>query len=45
MTQEIDKPKSPFAVFRRPAFTRLWTAQLISTIGDAFTMLAAGIYV
>jgi len=23
----------------------LWTAQLISTIGDAFTMLAAGIYV
>ena len=36
---------SPFAVFRNPSFTRMWTAQLISTIGDAFTMIAAGIYV
>jgi CRP-like cAMP-binding protein/Na+/melibiose symporter-like transporter len=40
----LSKP-SPFAVFGNPAFTRLWTAQLISTIGDAFSMLAAGIYV
>ena len=45
MSQETVKPKSPFAVFRKPAFTRLWSAQLASTIGDAFTMLAAGIYV
>lgn len=46
MAQETTAhPKSPFAVFRKPAFTKLWTAQLISTIGDAFTMLAAGIYV
>ena len=36
---------SPFAVFRNPSFTRMWLAQLISTIGDAFTMIAAGIYV
>ncbi|GAB4579312.1 MAG: hypothetical protein Fur0022_20500 [Anaerolineales bacterium] len=36
---------SPFAVFRNRSFTRMWLAQLISTIGDAFTMIAAGIYV
>ena len=36
---------SPFAVFRKPAFARMWTAQLISTIGDSFTSIAAGIYV
>ncbi|HNB53294.1 MAG TPA: MFS transporter, partial [Anaerolineales bacterium] len=36
---------SPFAVFRNPSFTRMWLAQLVSTIGDAFTMIAAGIYV
>jgi CRP-like cAMP-binding protein/Na+/melibiose symporter-like transporter len=40
----LTKP-SPFAVFNNPAFTKLWAAQLVSTIGDAFTMLAAGIYV
>ena len=46
MSEEIGLSKlSPFAVFNNPAFTRLWTAQLVSTIGDAFTMLAAGIYV
>ena len=36
---------SPFAVFRNRSFTRLWLAQLVSTIGDAFTMIAAGIYI
>lgn len=36
---------SPFAVFRNRSFTRLWFAQLISTIGDAFIMIAAGIYI
>ncbi len=36
---------SPFAIFRNRSFTRMWLAQLISTIGDAFTMIAAGIYV
>jgi CRP-like cAMP-binding protein/predicted MFS family arabinose efflux permease len=36
---------SPFTVFRNPAFARLWTAQLVSTIGDSFTAIAAGILV
>jgi len=36
---------SPFAVFRRASFTRMWLAQLISTIGDSFTMIAAGILI
>ena len=36
---------SSFAVFRNKSFTRLWFAQLISTVGDAFTMIAAGIYI
>lgn len=36
---------SPFAVFRKPVFTRLWLAQLISTIGDSFTMIASGILI
>ena len=34
-----------FAVFRKPDFTRLWFAQLISTIGSSLTDLAAGIIV
>ena len=46
MTEEKIQPqKSPFAVFRNPSFTRLWIAQLVSTIGDSFTILAAGIYI
>jgi DHA3 family macrolide efflux protein-like MFS transporter len=46
MAQESEAANhSPFAVFRKPAFTKLWTAQLVSTIGDSFTLLAAGIYV
>jgi MFS transporter, DHA3 family, macrolide efflux protein len=36
---------SPFAVFRNHSFTRMWLAQLISTIGDSFTMIASGILV
>jgi len=34
-----------FAVFRKPDFTRLWLAQLVSTIGSSLTDLAAGILV
>ncbi|HSM37792.1 MAG TPA: MFS transporter, partial [Candidatus Limnocylindrales bacterium] len=36
---------SPFAIFRNRNFSLLWTGQLISTIGDALTSLAAGIYI
>jgi CRP-like cAMP-binding protein/sugar phosphate permease len=36
---------SPFAVLRKRAFVFLWSAQLVSTIGDALTSLAAGIIV
>jgi MFS family permease len=36
---------SPFAVLRKRAFVLLWSAQLVSTIGDALTSLAAGIIV
>lgn len=42
---EVLARSSPFTIFRSPAFTRLWFAQLISTIGDSFTAIAAGIYV
>lgn len=46
MTQApVQNKISPLAVFRNRSFTRLWFAQLISTIGDAFTMIAAGIYI
>jgi CRP-like cAMP-binding protein/sugar phosphate permease len=36
---------SPFAILRNGRFVRLWTAQLVSTIGDSLTSLAAGILV
>ncbi len=36
---------SPFAVFRNPNFSKIWTGQLISTMGSALTSLAASIYV
>jgi DHA3 family macrolide efflux protein-like MFS transporter len=36
---------SPYAVLRNRSFRRIWTAQLVSTIGDALTSLAAGIIV
>ncbi len=38
-------PVGPFAIFRNRHFVLLWTGQLISTIGDALTSLAAGIIV
>ena len=38
-------PVGPFAVFHNRFFVKLWTGQLISTIGDALTSLAAGIIV
>lgn len=41
MTQHL----SPFAVFRNRNFTLLWSAQLVSTIGDALMALAASILV
>jgi hypothetical protein len=43
-TTVLDRP-STFSVFRNPTFTRMWAAQLVSTIGDSFTAIAAGIYV
>jgi hypothetical protein len=36
---------SPFAVFRNRSFRLIWSGQLISTVGDALTALAAGILV
>lgn len=45
MTNSAPASISPFAVFRNKSFTRMWFAQLISTIGDSFTMIAAGILV
>lgn len=44
-TYTLAPQPSPFAVFRNRSFTLLWSGQLISTIGDALTGLAAGIYV
>jgi MFS transporter, DHA3 family, macrolide efflux protein len=38
-------PVGPFAIFHNRFFVNLWTGQLISTIGDALTSLAAGIIV
>ena len=45
MTAALPAQPSPFAVLRNGRFVRLWTAQLVSTIGDALTSLAAGIIV
>ncbi len=36
---------SPFAVFRNANFTRMWTGELVSTMGSALTSLAASIVV
>lgn len=43
--QPARAPASPFAIFRNKYFTYLWTGQLVSTVGDALTSLAAGIIV
>lgn len=42
---EPAKHLSPFAVFRNSNFTKIWTGQLVSTMGTALTSLAASIYV
>jgi MFS family permease len=44
ITPTIATP-SPFAVFRNRNFTLIWSGQLISTIGDSLTALAASILV
>jgi MFS family permease len=36
---------SPFSVFRNRNFSLLWTGQLVETIGNALTSIAASIYV
>jgi DHA3 family macrolide efflux protein-like MFS transporter len=41
----VPTPVGPFAIFRNRYFVYLWTGQLVSTIGDALTSLAAGIIV
>lgn len=45
MAAPIAAPVGPFAIFRNRYFVYLWTGQLVSTIGDALTSLAAGIIV
>ncbi len=42
---DLPSQPSPYAVLRNRSFRRIWTAQLVSTIGDALTSLAAGIIV
>lgn len=45
-TAPVSPPSlSPFAVFRNGNFSRMWTGQLISTMGSALTSLAASILV
>ena len=38
-------PASTFAIFRNRNFSLLWTGQLVETIGNALTSIAASIYV
>jgi CRP-like cAMP-binding protein/sugar phosphate permease len=45
MTNAIPASPSPFAVFRNRNFSLLWTGQLVETIGNALTSIAASIYV
>ena len=45
MTRSTNAPISPFAVFRNRNFSLLWTGQLVETIGNALTSIAASIYV
>jgi MFS family permease len=44
MTQQA-APASMFAIFRKRDFSLMWSAQLISTIGEALTDLAAAILI
>ncbi|HKY54617.1 MAG TPA: MFS transporter, partial [Anaerolineales bacterium] len=45
MTNATPASLSPFAVFRNRNFSLLWTGQLVETIGNALTSIAASIYV
>lgn len=45
MTIARTAPPSPFAVFRNRNFSLLWTGQLVETIGNSLTSLAASIYI
>lgn len=45
MTNATHASVSPFAVFRNRNFSLLWTGQLVETIGNALTSIAASIYV
>lgn len=45
MTSVAMGSASPFAIFRNRNFTLLWTGQLVSTIGNSLTSLAASILV
>lgn len=45
MTTARPASASPFAVFRNRNFSLLWTGQLVETIGNALTSVAASIYV
>ena len=45
MTVSGTASPSPFAVFRNRNFSLLWTGQLVETIGNSLTSIAASIYV
>ena len=45
MTTTTPASISPFAVFKNRNFSLLWTGQLVETIGNALTSIAASIYV
>ncbi|HSL45432.1 MAG TPA: MFS transporter [Anaerolineales bacterium] len=45
MTTARPASTSPFAVFRNRNFSLLWTGQLVETIGNSLTSLAASIYI
>ena len=45
MTTSRSTSASPFAVFRNRNFSLLWTGQLVETIGNSLTSIAASIYV
>ena len=45
MTTAKPAPASPFAIFRNRNFSLLWTGQLVETIGNSLTSIAASIYV